>query len=114
MRKNPTLGLGALLAALATAAILAAPGGAAKPTDSIACGPTDTVLSWTSGTVSYSGFWSDGSGNQVGQFDNIAPLGNGPGSTSVGPTPGTAVSATATIIKKKGGSAKVNDPDCST
>jgi len=105
--------LGALLA-LVVSAILVAPGGAAKPTAAITCGPTTTTLSWTSGTTSYSGFLAtaDGTTHTV-EFANEGPVGNGPGSISF-PTPAGSASATATIINKKGLSVRVHDSDCSS
>jgi hypothetical protein len=106
------LTLGALLALVASA-ILVTPGGAAKPTDAITCDPTTTILSWTSGTTSYSGFLSRADGSHTVEFANDGPVGNGPGSISFA-TPADAVSATATIIHKKGLSARVNDSDCSS
>ena len=105
------LTLGTLLALVASA-ILVAPGGAAKPADGITCGPTTTTVSWTSGTTSVSGFLSRADGSHTVEFVSDSSLGNGPGSTSFA-TPADAVSATATIIHKKGPSARVNDSDCS-
>jgi hypothetical protein len=103
MRK---LTLGTLLAALAASAILAAPGGAAKPAYTITCTVGVggmTTLTWASGTTGYSGEWfaSDGT-TPTGQFSNIAPLGNGPGSTTFSTAPNSATASVTFTGRKVG------------
>ena len=60
--------IGTLLATAVASAILAAPVGAAKPTDSITCTAGGlTTLTWISGTTSAVVTWLDGDGSLAGQ-----------------------------------------------
>jgi hypothetical protein len=107
------LTLGTLLAALAASAILAAPGDAAKPIYTITCAVGTggvTTLTWASGTTGYSGEWLESDGTTpAGFFDNIQPLGNGPGSTTFGTAP-NAATANVTFSGRK--PAKVAPATC--
>jgi hypothetical protein len=105
MKKKLTLGT--VFAAIVASAILAAPGGAAKPIFSVACTSSSITLTWPSGTTgvnyaTWSGF--DGTGNQVAVGNQpISP--NGPGSVTIdlSGASGPSVSATATFTNRKTG-----------
>ena len=60
--------IGTLLATAFASAILVAPVGAARPTDSITCTAGGfTTLTWVSGTTSAVVTWLDADGNLAGQ-----------------------------------------------
>lgn len=101
--------IGTLLATAFASAILAAPVGAAKPTDSITCTAGGfTTWTWISGTTSVVVTWRDGDGNLAGQ-GVFTVLTHGPDSMAFD-TPDNAATASATFVGKK--SAEPPPVDC--
>jgi hypothetical protein len=92
--------IGTLLATAVASVILAAPVGAAKPTDSITCTAGLTTLTWISGTTSAVVTWRDGDGSLVGQA-LVTVITHGPDSMVVGDTPANAATASATFSGRK-------------
>jgi hypothetical protein len=93
--------IGTLLATAVASAILAAPVGAAKPTDSITCTAGGlTTLTWISGTTSAVVTWQDGDGSLVGQA-LVTVITHGPDSLVVGDTPANAATASVTFSGRK-------------
>jgi hypothetical protein len=109
------LTVGTVFAAIVASAILAAPGGAAKPTFSVACTSSSITLTWPSGTtgVNYATFSGpNGTGNMVAVGTQpISP--NGPGSVTIdfSGAIGPSVSAAATFTSRKTG-AKLAPVNC--
>ena len=100
MRTMKKLLIGTLLTTAVVSAILAAPVGAAKPTDSITCTAGGfTTWTWISGTTSVVVTWRDGDGNLAGQ-GVFTVLTHGPDSTAYD-TPDNAATASATFAGKK-------------
>ena len=103
------LTLGTLLAALAASAMLAAPGGAAKPIYSISCTSSSLTLTWPSGTTGAD--WTvntgaNGTGNELAAgHSTISPHGHGMTTIILDTTNGTAGSATVTFTNNKNRSA---------
>ena len=104
--------IGTLLAAVVASAVLVAPGGATKPADAITCSPTESTLSWASGTTSYSGDYYNSSDQSVLSFSSNGPV-HGPGSISLPTPPADAATVGATLIKKKGFPVRLVDAGCS-
>lgn len=100
MTKQLMRALATLLAAIAVTAILAVPGGAAKPVDSVTCTTTTTFTSWQSGTTRIGYDWRLVDGTQAGYGDTTIGR-NGPGSTQLA-TPPDSVSLIATFFKSRG------------
>jgi hypothetical protein len=103
--------IGTFLTVMLVSAILAAPSGAAKPTDAIICSPTGSSLSWASGTTSFSGDYYNASDQSVLSFTSNGRI-NGPGSTSLPTPPADALTVGATLIKKRGLPVRLVDTDC--
>ena len=100
------------LVALAASAILAAPGGAAKPAYALSCTPTTIRVSWTSNTAGYFGAVFTSSGGEVRFQAPIGSLGNSPGVTSFA-TPAGAVTAMVTFVSRRDNSrTTLDDFDC--
>jgi hypothetical protein len=102
MRRKPARVLGAMMLAVAAAAILASPAGAAKATNSASCnanGSTTTTITWTSGMARIDFEWLDSDGNVTGAIGFFSP--KGPGS-QVFSTPASAVSARVQWNPKNG------------
>ena len=109
MKTMKKLLIGTLLATAVVSAIVAAPVGAAKPTDSITCTAGGfTTWTWISGTTSVVVTWRDGDGNLAGQ-GVFTVLTHGPDSTAYD-TPDNAATASATFVGKK--SAEPQPVDC--
>ena len=96
--------LGTLLATAVASAILAAPGGAAKPQYSITCTVGTggfTTLTWISGTTGARVTWKDGAPNPVtvDEFD-VTVTTHGHDSVVLN-TPATAATASVAFFGKK-------------
>jgi len=104
--------IGAPLTAVLVAAILAAPGGAAKTIDAINCSPEESTLSWASGTTSYAGDYYNDNDQSVLSFASNGPV-HGPGSISLPTPPADAATVGVTLNKKKGLPVRLVDAGCS-
>lgn len=94
--------LGTLLATAVASAILAAPGGAAKPTYSVTCSVGTgglTTLTWISGTTGARVIWQDGAANPLGQAD-VTVTTNHRGSVNLN-TPASAETVSVTFFGRK-------------
>ena len=112
MKRKPILGLGAIALVLATGSILAEPGGAAQPADTITCTATTTTLTWVAGTTRVDYEWRDASNNVVAT-GFATPASNHPDSTQID-TPSNAATAGATFTPRHGLAERLRPVSCSS